>query len=144
MNDSRMREYTHISGDINSLYHEVAVKIGLSDSAMNILYVVCENGSRCLQAELCKFTGMSRQTVNSAIRKLEKDGIVYLEQGQGRNTIVCLTEMGQKFSEEKIFPIFEMEREIWNEWTDEEQQQYLAFQQTYRDTLKKYVDMIFK
>ena len=143
MNDLRMREYTHISGEISSLYHEVAVKIGISDSAMDILYVICANGSRCLQAELCKLTGMSRQTVNSAIRKLEKDEIVYLEQGQGRNTIVCLTEMGQKFSEEKIFPIFEMEKKIWNEWTDEEQQQYLMFQQNYRDALKKNINIFF-
>ena len=35
-------EYTHLSGGINSLYHEMAVKMGLSDSIMNILYVICE------------------------------------------------------------------------------------------------------
>ena len=27
-------EYTHLSGGINSLYHEMAVKMGLSDSVM--------------------------------------------------------------------------------------------------------------
>lgn len=131
------REYSHLNGEINSLYHEAAVNAGISDSVLNILYVICEKGDRCFQSEVFKLTGISRQTINSAIRKLEKDGIVYLEQGQGRNTIVCLTEKGKKFSEEKIYPLFEMENEIWIEWTTEEQQQYVALTQKYRDALKK-------
>ena len=146
--DEQMRylkagEYTHLSGEINSLYHEAAVKMGVSDSVMNILYIICENGNQCLQSEISKLTGISRQTINSSIRKLEKEGIVYLEQGQGRNTIVCLTEAGQKFSSEKIYPLFEIENKIWNEWTTEEQEQYLVLTQKYRDALKKYVNLFF-
>lgn len=67
---------------------------------------------------------MSRQTINSAIRKLETDGIVYLEPGKGRNTIVSLTEKGQKFALEKIYPLYEVENKIWNAWTTDEQRQY--------------------
>ena len=136
-------EYTHLSGGINSLYHEMAVKMGLSDSIMNILYVICEKKDRCLQSEISKLTGISRQTINSAIHNLKKDGIVYLEQGHGRNTIVCLTEKGKKISEEKILPIFEIENKIWNEWTVEEQQQYLMLTQKYRDGLQKYITLFF-
>ena len=78
-------QYTYLAGEINALYHEAAVKMGLSDSVQNILYVLCDQGSRCSQSEIGRLTGISRQTINSAIRKLERDGIVYLEQGQGRN-----------------------------------------------------------
>lgn len=134
-------EYIYLEGEINSFYHEAAVKMGVSDSVMNILYVICEKGDRCLQSEISRLTGISRQTINSAIRKLEKDGIVYLEQGQGRNTIVCLTEQGKTYAAEKIYPLFEIENKIWNEWTAEEQQQYLALTRKYRDGLKKYMNM---
>ena len=89
-------QYTYLAGEINALYHEAAVKMGISDSVQNILYVICEQGNQCLQSEISKRTGISRQTINSAIRKLEKDEILYLEQGKGRNTIVCLTEKGEK------------------------------------------------
>ena len=136
-------EYTHLSGGINSLYHEMAVRMGLSDSVMNVLYVICEKGDKCLQSEISKLTGISRQTINSAIRNLKKDGIVYLEQGHGRNTIVCLTEKGQKISAEKISPIFEIENRIWNEWTAEEQQQYLLLTQKYRDAFQKHMNLFF-
>ena len=110
--------------------------MGISDSVQNILYVICEQGNQCLQSEISKRTGISRQTINSAIRKLEKDEILYLEQGKGRNTIVCLTEKGEKFALEKIYPLYEIENKIWNEWTDDEQQQYLVLTQKYRDALK--------
>ena len=136
-------EYTHLSGEINGLYHEMAARMGISDSVMNILYVICENGDHCLQSEISKKAGMSRQTINSAIRKLERDGLVYLMPGQGRNTVVCLTEQGRVFSAEKMGPIFAIECQIWAEWTAEEQQQYLALTQKYRDALKKYMDRTF-
>ena len=71
-------EYTYLSGEINALYHEAAVKMGVSDSVQNILYVICEKGTQCLQSEISKLTGISRQTINSAIRSLEKEDIIYL------------------------------------------------------------------
>ena len=136
-------EYTYLSGEINALYHEAAVKMGLSDSAQNILYVICEKGQSCPQSEISRLTGISRQTINSAIGKLKKDDIVYVQQGQGRNTIICLTEKGKKLAAEKIYPLFEIENKIWNEWTIEEQEQNLSLTKKYRDALKKYIKNIF-
>ena len=121
-------QYTYLAGEINALYHEAAVKMGISDSVQNILYVLCEKGGKCLQSEISKLTGISRQT--------------YLEQGKGRNTILCLTEKGEQFSLEKIRPLHEIENRIWNEWTPEEQQQYLALTKKYRDGLKKHLEMM--
>ena len=122
----KTEQYSYLAGEINALYHEAAVKMGISDSVQNILYVLCEKGGKCLQSEISKLTGISRQTINSAIRKLEKEEIVYLEQGKGRL--------------EKIYPLHEIENKIWNEWTSEEQQQYLTLTKKYRDGLKKYLD----
>ena len=68
----KANQYTYLAGEINALYHEAAVKTGVSDSVQNILYVICEKGDRCLQSEISKLTGISRQTINSAIHKLEK------------------------------------------------------------------------
>ena len=133
-------QYTYLTGEINSLYHEAAVKMGISDSVQNILYVLCEKDGQCLQSEISKLTGISRQTINSAIRKLEKEEIVYLEQGKGRNTILRLTEKGKIFSSEKITPLHEIENKIWNDWTEEERQQYLTLTKKYRDGLKKYLE----
>lgn len=135
----KTRQYTYLVAEINSLYHEAAVKMGISDTVLNILYVLCEKGDRCFQSDIFRLTGISRQTINSAIRRLEKDGLVYLEQGDGRNTVVCLTEKGKGFSAKEIFPLFKIEDKIWKEWTTDEQEQYFLFTQKYRDALKKYL-----
>lgn len=132
-------QYTYLAGEINALYHEAAVKMGLSDSVQNILYVLCDQGSRCSQSEIGRLTGISRQTINSAIRKLERNGIVYLEQGRGRNTIVCLTNQGKAFAAQRVVPLLEAEQKIWNEWTPEEQREYLRLTQKYRDGLKRHL-----
>ncbi len=133
------REYTQIAGDINALYHEAAVRMGISDTMMNILYVICENGNQCLQSTISKSTGISRKTINSAIQKMKKEELITLQQGEGRNTIVSFTEQGKLFAEEKIYPLFEMEKKIWDEWTEEEQSQYLLLTKKYRDGLVKYM-----
>lgn len=97
MNCESARKYAYLSAEITSLYHEAAVKIGVSDTVLDILYVLCEQEGQCLQSDIFRLTGISRQTINSAIRKLERDGLAYLKQGEGRNTLVCLTEKGRDF-----------------------------------------------
>ena len=135
----KARMYAYLSAEITSLYHEAAVKIGISDTVLNILYVLCEKEGQFLQRDIFRLTGNSRQTINSAIRKLERDGIAYLKQGEGLNTMVCLTKKGSNFSTEKILPLFQIEDKIWNEWTAEEQEKYILLTQTYRDALKKHL-----
>ena len=139
MNCERARIYAYLSEEITSLYHEAAVKIGVSDTVLNILYVLLEKEGKCLQSDIFRLTGISRQTINSAIRKLERDGLTYLKQEEGRNTMVCLTEKGRDFSIEKVLPLFQIEDKIWNEWTVDEQEKYILFTQKYRDSFKKYL-----
>lgn len=135
----KLNRYNYLSGEINALYHEMAVMMGVSDSVQNILYVMYGNGGQCLQSDIYKLSGISRQTINSAIRKLEDDDIVYLKQGPGRNKIVCLTEKGKTFASEKVCPLFEIENKIFDEWSLEEQDEYLRLTQKYRDLLKKHL-----
>lgn len=143
MDHKRIKRYDYVMNEIKSIYHDAAIRMGISDSVQSILYAICENGDRCLQSEIYKQTGISRQTINSAIRKLEKDGIVYLEQGQGRNTIVCLTDAGKEVAEQKARSIIRIENEIFDEWTEEEVRMYQELTERYRDSLKKKVDALF-
>lgn len=141
--NSELRQYNYMLSEIDNLYHEIAVKFGISDSVQRIIYIVCDKGNRCLQSDIYKQSGISRQTTNSAIRQLEKEDIVYLEHGKGRNTIVCLTEKGQNFAKEKIEPLYKIENEIFEEWTKEEIQTYLNLTLRYRDTLKSKIKELF-
>ena len=102
-----------------------------------IIYVLCGQANQALQSESCSNSGISRQTMNSALSKWEQEGRVRVEPDKGMNTMVSLTEEGQKFAAEKVAPRFQIENKIWSEWTAAEQQQYLELTQKYRDSLKK-------
>ena len=61
--------------EMDAAYHEAAQRQGQNDSTSRILYALCELGSPASLRAVCESTGLSKQTVNSALRKLEADGI---------------------------------------------------------------------
>ena len=69
-----IQEFNQIDGRISSLYHAAALKMGLSDSEFRILYTLAVNEPGYLQSALREATGMGRSTVNSALKKLEREG----------------------------------------------------------------------
>ena len=83
MEDIFMEEMRHLNcliGETESVYHEAAVKLGVSDSTMQILYTICMTGKEyCQLSEIARLTGSSRQTIHSSVRKLEQEGVVYLK-----------------------------------------------------------------
>ena len=74
-----MKRFNYLLGEIDDAYHDAALKFGLSDSAMIVLYAVCGNRGSCPIDGICRLSGVRKQTVNSALRKLEAEGVVYLE-----------------------------------------------------------------
>ncbi len=138
-----LRRYNYLMSEIDGLYHEAAFRVGISDSVQRILYVVYSENYRCLQSEIYKQSGVSRQTINSAIRRLEQDGIVRLEKGKGRNTVVCLTKEGIRFAKEKIEPLYRMEHEIFDVWSADEMALYLKLTEKYRDGLKEKLNQLY-
>ena len=142
MNRKKVRIFNYMMSEINAIYHDIAVRMGISDSVQSVLYAICENGEQCLQSDIYKQTGTSRKTINTAIHKLEKEGLVYLEQGQGRNTIVCLTESGKVFANEKSRPLLDVEDAIFSSWTDSELSLYLELTERYRDALRARVERL--
>ena len=94
-----LERFNHLMGEIDGLYHDAAVALGLSESAMKVLYTICCHGERCPLRAICRQSGMSKQTVNSALRKLEGAGAVYLEAAGGRSKNVCLTDAGRELAD---------------------------------------------
>ncbi|MDE6906096.1 MAG: MarR family transcriptional regulator [Lachnospiraceae bacterium] len=131
----------YLIGETNAVYHDMAVKMGLSDSAMNILYTICDSGESCLLKEICRRSGISKQTVNSAIRKLEQEGMVYLKSADSRNKYVCLTNRGKELSQNTVIRMIQAENEIFASWPKEEVDIYLELTEKYlRDLREKAKD----
>lgn len=117
---SNLREYNRIYKEVNDIYRETAARFGLSNSAFDILYTICEVGDGCLQRDVCDATFIPKQTVHSSIRKLEQEGYLTLSSGKGRSKHIHLTESGHILLKETIFPIVEAENEAFLELSQEE------------------------
>ena len=139
-----LKEFSSISGDIDSIYHEAALKMGMTDSELDILYVICNQGSGCNQSALYKKTGMKRSTVNSAIRKMEKEELLYLTSGKGRNTCVTLTEKGEAYIAQTEGKLIEIENQIFLSWTQKEREIFIELNRRFAVELKEKVRRLFE
>ena len=133
------KRYNHMVTDIQASYHEAAWRLGLSDSAMLILYTVSHNGEKCLLNDITSSSGISKQTMNSALRKLEAEDIVYLESTGGRKKMVYLTAKGKEVAQNTVYKVLEIENEIFDSWTGQERTVYLELTHKYLTTLKRKV-----
>lgn len=120
-----MKRYNYLFGEMEAVYHELSLKVGLSDSAMRILYTICDKGESCLLRDICRYCGLSKQTINSALRKMEAEGILYLEPAGAKNKNVCLTEEGKRLTARTAGRVYEMENDILESWPKEDVQKYL-------------------
>ncbi|MCM1495304.1 MAG: MarR family transcriptional regulator [Bacteroides sp.] len=130
--------------EMDDMYHDIAIRLGLSDSAFNILYTICILGDGCLQKDICNATYISKQTVNSSIKKLEQANILTLTSGKGRDMHLHLTEAGKELVKEKIFPIIEMENQTFSELPSKERQLLLELTEKYIRQLRKNTDGLFQ
>ena len=121
----------------NRLYKELDdIYLGISDSALAVLYVVCTLGDGCLQKDICREAYVSKQTINSSVRSLERNGFLYLEKS-GRDKHICLTEKGRQFVEQKIRPVVDMENGAFLEMEPEERAEFIRLSQKYVDLFGK-------
>src|SRR5699024_6320617 len=113
-------ENNRLYREMDGLYHELCVKIGLSDSAFLILYSIVETEGKCSQKEIADRCCISRKTINSSVKNLEAKEYIMLEKRKGRDKYIVLTERGEKLIKEKIIPIMEMEERTFLEMGEEE------------------------
>lgn len=132
-----LKRCNYLFSETDMVYHEIYRALGLPDSAAGILYSALENGGGCLLRDICRHTGMSRQTVNSALRRLEKEGVLYLEKADGKNKMVRLTEEGRALAQRTAGRVLTAEDEIFAAWPPEDVRRYLELTEAYLLALKK-------
>lgn len=127
----QVRRFNYLTAEIDKAYHEAALKLGLSDSAMRILYTVCHSGGACQLNDIVRLSSISKQTVNSSLRKLESEELIYLQTYNGRKKLVCLTDKGTVLVKNTVLRIIEIENEIYGSWSEAERTMYMELTKKY-------------
>ena len=132
-----LKRYNYLYGEVGAAYHEMCRKVGLSDSAAMIFYAILEQGDHCLLRDVCRSTGMSKQTINSALRKLEAENLVYLEPSGSKNKTVYLTESGKRLAGRTAGRIMEAENQVFASWKKEDVEKYLELTEAFGLALRE-------
>lgn len=108
--------------DLDELYHRYASSHNLSDVALFILYVLWDNGEGCTQSDICELWSYTRQTVNSSLKKLEKDGYICLAAvpGNKKSKSIIFTDTGKKLTNQIIAPFISAENAAFSAMEEQE------------------------
>lgn len=131
-----LRRLNRLLSQINQAYQEAARKLRISDSEMQILYSICDAGGACPLSHVIRQSGLPKQTVNSALRKMEADGTLLLENLDGRSKEIRLTQKGSARARATVGQLMRMESEILAQWPPEQTQAYLGMVERYLSDFK--------
>jgi DNA-binding MarR family transcriptional regulator len=136
---SELNEFNCIYKEMGDLYHKISMKLGLSDSEFLILYALVElNINR--QKDIADYFFMSKQTVNSAVKKLIKSEIIELRQSKDRDMQIIFTEMGENFAKEKLVPIINIEKDTFVTMGKTESQELLRLTRKHMEIFKELIN----
>ena len=140
--NNKLKRLNYSISEIESIYHDVACKFGISDSTMTILYSISFMGGKCLLRDIYTLSGVCKQTINSAIRRLENDKMIYLENHDGKSKKVCFTDKGKDFADKTVVQLISAENRILESWTEKYADLYIELNQRYAEDLKTQLDML--
>lgn len=136
---SAIKQWNNLICETDAVYHDISRIYGLTDSSSIILYSLYIQGGSALLNDIYKQSGTSKQTINSALRKLEADAIVSTEVFCGKKKLVSLTEQGNALAEHTVAHTIAIENEILSSWKKEEVELLLSLSQRYLTELKEKV-----
>lgn len=123
----------HLKSSFEALYRDVAAHFGLPPSIVWILYTLMDAEGELAQRNLGEEWGLPKQTVNSAIQHLNRDGCLTLAviPGTRNRKSIHLTEQGRALAEKTTRLLAQAEERAAAHLTEEEKRQYIALSEKY-------------
>lgn len=134
--ERQLSEYNHLYKENTAIYRDLSLRMGLTESTFWILYTLREEEAAVTQSDMCAILGYPKQTVNSALKKLEQEGLLTLSGGRGRGgRPICLTQAGVELARQTVDFAIEAEQKALLDLSGEEQARLLALMRRYNDAL---------
>jgi len=122
--------YNMLYKETDEIYGKLAHFFGMTSTAFWLLYFIREK-NHCTQSEIASRLSIPKQTVNSSLKRLEKDGFIRLvrleaDSDNHRNKLLSFTEKGEELAKSTIDRVFELEISAFSRFDDEEADMFLA------------------
>ena len=143
---AQLLDYNRTYKDVDELYNNYAKMCGLSESDFWILYALAEAGSVRTQKDLCEWWSLSKQTINSALKNLEKEGVVTLSSSSEnkKSKYITLTDKGLDMVDKYIKPLMNAELAAFEIMGKKETQEYLRLNKIYAEALDTTISKLWE
>ena len=125
-------------GKGNALYSAWASDRNINSYQLFVLYAI-EEHEAITQKTIAETTGLSKQTVNTVIRALKRDGYVELTDGNvdRREKLVSLTSKGVEYSAKLLEPLHEVENRVFELIGEDRVKDMMNFIQLFNTVFEK-------
>ena len=140
----QLAAFNQLYKEIDQIYHESAKSKNISDAALWLLYSLYESNVPYTQREFCALWHCPPQTINSALKNLEKQGLIQLDpiSGNKKDKLVVLTEKGTELTQRVITVLVLAEQRAIRGLAKEERDQLLSLTRKYVELLQTEVNKI--
>lgn len=136
--DKRMMAFNVLWKEQDDIYRGIAKTLGLNESVFWILYCLRGSGKNVTQSFMCSMMLEPKQTINTALKKMESDGLIFFsDSGDKRSKYIYLTEKGAALAKNTVDRVIVAERTAMEMMTEDEQRQFLELFRKYNDCLKE-------
>ncbi len=139
--NERIATMNRMLREYGSLYEGVAARLGVPDSVFDTLYTLYLHDG-ATQKEICDISYVSKQTIHSAVMRLERDGLIRTERGHGRAVKLFLTETGRAEAARIARPVVEVEQRAYDVLSPREFDELLGYLDRIADQLRRGMDAI--
>ena len=94
---------------IDGTFYYFARRFAAKENLLYLLYAL-DDGQPHSQTEICRDWMIPKTTVNTNVKELVAAGYAALEQGEGREKIITLTERGRAYAEQLLGQVYAAER----------------------------------
>ena len=109
------------------IYRRMAKQMNMTDTVMWALYTLRIEPGEITQSRMCEFLHEPKQTVNSALKKMEADGLITLQSGANRRTkTIRLTDVGLALAQKTSDRVMETEQKALAQFSEEEVNQLFS------------------
>ena len=134
--EKKLYEYNNVLKSIDDCYRNIAKRYGFSEAAFWTLYTLRMEPGNITQSDVCTVLYQPKQTVNSALKKLESEGYITLTPSGAHTKNISLTKSGTKLCEQTVDKVIEAECAALGNMTDEETENMTALMKLYSILLK--------
>ena len=138
---NKLKQLNSMLSEVDNIYQSLLKAHNISEGEYVVMFAINELGEGCSQKDISENGYASKKTINSTIKKFEKEGHIELKPAKYPSMQIFLTEKGKKFMEESIIPILKIESSVLDDVPENE---FEALAQCYRKHLNSFRNHVEK